>query len=163
VPITSIDTNPDKLTLTAIGDYSVPVDRLWAAWTDPRQLERFWGPPEWPATFTRHEVREGGRSSYVMTGPDGETSGGYWVFEIVEPKQRFVIQEGFAAEDGTPNDEMPACRMEVSFESTDAGSRFVVVTTFPSVEAMEQLTSMGMVEGMKAAFGQLDAVLAGAA
>jgi len=34
------------------------------------------------------------------------------------------------------------------------------VTRFPSVEAMEQLVQMGMIEGMKSAMGQLDAVLA---
>ena len=69
------------LTLTLVGEYDVPVERLWQAWTDPRQLERFWGPPEWPARFLRHDVVAGGRSLYVMTGPDGDRSAGYWQFE----------------------------------------------------------------------------------
>ena len=160
MPITSVETNPETLTLTAVGDFPVPVRRLWAAWTDPRQLERFWGPPEWPATFTRHEVREGGRSDYFMTGPGGESSHGYWEFTAVEPEQRFAIRDGFAKPDGTPNTEFPETRMEVSFEATDSGSRFVAVSTFASVEAMEKLIAMGMVEGLTAALSQLDQVLA---
>jgi hypothetical protein len=36
----------------------------------------------------------------------------------------------------------------------------VTVTTFPSVEALGQLLAMGMEEGLKAAMGQMDAVLA---
>jgi uncharacterized protein YndB with AHSA1/START domain len=51
-------------------------------------------------------------------------------------------------------------RMEFSFESTATGSRFTAVTHFPGLEAMDQLVKMGMVEGMRSAMGQLDAVLA---
>jgi uncharacterized protein YndB with AHSA1/START domain len=54
---------------------------------------------------------------------------------------------------------MPSMRMEFRFESTDKGSRFVSVTTFPSLEAMDQLVAMGMLEGSRAAMGQIDAVL----
>ena len=160
MPVTSVDTDPKTLTLTAIGDYPVTVERLWAAWTDPRQLERFWGPPQWPATFTRHDVREGGRSEYFMTGPNGETSHGYWHFDVVEPRRKFVIRDGFAKPDGTPNSEFPESRMEISFEATDQGSRFVAVSTFASIDAMEKLLSMGMVEGLSSALEQLDDVLA---
>jgi uncharacterized protein YndB with AHSA1/START domain len=160
VPIRSIESDPERLTLTAIGDYPVPVERLWKAWTDPRQLERVWGPPQWPATFTDHDGREGGRSAYFMTGPNGETSHGYWRFEAVEPNRRFAVRDGFANPDGTRNAALPESRMEVRFEATDAGARFVAVSTFASVKAMEQMVSMGLVEGMTEALAQLDDVLA---
>lgn len=160
MPITKIESDPTTLTLTAIGDYPVPVSRLWRAWTDPRQLERFWGPPQWPATFTRHDVRAGGGSEYFMTGPNGETSRGYWRFDLVEADRRFAIRDGFAKEDGTPNEAFPEIRMNVVFEATAAGSRFVAVSTFPSVEAMERLIAMGMLEGLTAALHQLDDVVA---
>ncbi|MBA2602330.1 MAG: SRPBCC domain-containing protein, partial [Acidobacteria bacterium] len=52
--------------------------RVWAAYADPRQLERFWGPPEWPATFVRHDFVVGGRSEYQMTGPNGDRSSGFF-------------------------------------------------------------------------------------
>ncbi|HLL83534.1 MAG TPA: SRPBCC domain-containing protein, partial [Longimicrobium sp.] len=71
MPVTSVSSDADALTLTVIGDYPVPVERLWNAYEDPRQLERFWGPETWPATFTRHDMEVGGRSEYYMTGPDG--------------------------------------------------------------------------------------------
>ena len=160
MPITSITSEPDSLTLTLVGDYPVPVERLWAAWSDPRQLERFWGPPEWPATFTRHDLVAGGRSEYHMTGPDGSRAAGYWLIEHVDPGKRIEVVDGFAAEDGTPNEEMPTMRMELTFEPTDGGSRFVSVTTFPDLATMEQLAEMGMVEGASSALGQMDEVLA---
>lgn len=160
MPIQSVVSDPETLTLTAIGEYPVPVERLWKAWADPRQLERFWGPPQWPATFTRHDMREGGRAEYHMTGPDGETSRGYWRFVRVDPPRGFEVVDGFAKEDGSPDGTFPETRMEMSFEATPTGSRFVGVSTFASVEAMERLLAMGMKEGLTEALGQMDEVLA---
>lgn len=159
MPIESITSDVDTLTLTAIGAYPVPVERLWAAWADPRQLERFWGPPQWPATFTRHDMTEGGRSEYYMSGPNGETSRGFWQFEAVDPPRGFEVRDGFCDPDGTPNEDLPGTRMVLTFEATPTGSRFVAVSHFPSVEAMERLIAMGMVEGLSSALAQMDDVL----
>lgn len=160
MPITSVTSNPENLTLTAIGDYPVPVERLWKAWTDPRQVERFWGPPQWPATFTRHDMVEGGRSEYYMSGPNGERSGGYWAIDRVEAPRLIEVRDGFCAPDGSPDPSFPETRMRLSFESTAGGSRFVAVSTFASLEGMERMVAMGMVEGLTAALSQMDAVLA---
>ncbi|HIE62456.1 MAG TPA: ATPase, partial [Microbacterium sp.] len=51
MPVTSVTTDPEALTMTLVGDFAAPVERLWRAFTEPAQLERFWGPPGWPATF----------------------------------------------------------------------------------------------------------------
>jgi uncharacterized protein YndB with AHSA1/START domain len=160
MPITSVTSNPEALSPTVIGDYPVPVERLWEAYADPRQLEKFWGPETWPATFTRHDMAAGGRSQYYMTGPDGGTSHGWWHFLAVEPGRRIELEDGFAHEDGRPNEEMPTMRMVFTFEPTSTGSRFTSVTYFPSIEAMERLVEMGMLEGLRSALGQLDHVLA---
>ena len=160
MPVTSVSSDANALTLTVVGDYPVPVERLWQAYADPRQLERFWGPETYPATFTRHDMETGGRSEYFMTGPDGTTARGWWRFVAVEPVRRIEVEDGFAHDDGTPNDAMPSMLMVFTFEPTATGSRFTSVTTFPSAEAMQQLVEMGMEEGLRSALGQLDGVLA---
>ncbi len=160
MPITSVTKDPGALTMTVVADFTVPRRRLWDAYADPRQIERFWGPVEWPATFTRHDVAPGGRSSYYMTGPEGERSAGFWEFVAVDPPHSFEVIDGFAAEDGTPNTEMPTMRMTFAFEETDAGSRLVTTSYFPSPESLEQLIGMGMEEGMRSAMSQIDDVLA---
>jgi len=160
MPITSVTSDASARTLTIIADYAVPVERLWAAYADPRQIERFWGPPTWPATFTRHDMAKGGWSHYHMTGPDGTKSAGWWRYIDVIEGRRLVLDDGFTGPDGQPNLEMPTMKMVFDFESTPTGSRFVSVTTFPSVESMEELIKMGMMEGMRSAMGQIDAVLA---
>jgi len=161
MPITSVASDPVALTLTIIGEYPVSVERLWNAWADPRQLEKFWGPETWPATFVRHDMVVGGRSHYYMTGPAGERSPlAYWEFVQIEAPHRLEVNNGFALEDGSPNPAMPSMRMVFRFEATPTGARFSAVTTFPSIEGMEQLVQMGMVEGMRSALGQMDTVLA---
>ena len=160
MPITSVTPDHDALRLTVVGDYPVPVERLWDAYADPRQLEKFWGPEEWPASFTRHDMAVGGESHYSMTGPDGSKSRGWFHFLRVEPFRLIEVEDGFSREDGSRNDEMPTMRMIFNFEKTKGGSRFTSVTHFPSVETMEQLVKMGMMEGMRSAMSQIDAVLA---
>ena len=160
MPITSITSDADALTMTIVADFPVSTDRLWQAWADPRQLERFWGPPTWPATFTQHDLSVGGESHYYMAGPEGQTSHGYWRFTKVEAPTLFEVEDGFADADGNPNFDLPGCTMRLKIEATEAGSRFTTTSTFPSVDAMEQMMAMGMKEGIQAALGQMDDVLA---
>jgi uncharacterized protein YndB with AHSA1/START domain len=160
MPITSVSSDANALTLTVIGEYAVTVERLWDSYADPRQLERFWGPVEWPATFTRHDMAVGGHSHYYMSGPDGAKSAGWFRFLSVNPTRSFEVEDGFADETGAPNTRMPTMRITFRFEPTASGSRITTVTNFTSVEAMEELLKMGMMDGMKSAMSQIDAVLA---
>ena len=155
MPLTSVTKDATKLTLTVVGDYPVPQQRLWDAFADPRQLERFWGPPFMPATFTRHDFTVGGRAEYFLALPDGGKWSGSWKFIAVNPISSFEAHDG---EDNAEDENMPAS-MKFTFEATPTGSRMTCVTRFPSVEAMEQ-TIPGMEEGLRAAMPQLDAVLA---
>ena len=154
MPITDVIKDPDQLVLTVVADFPVPQQRLWDAWADPRQLERFWGPPFAPATFTHHDFRVGGRAEYFLSGPNGEKWSGSWKFTAVDPIESFEAQDG---EDNAEDEDMPAS-MRFAFETTPTGSRMTSVTRFSSVEAMQQ-TVPGMEEGLRAAMPQLDALL----
>ena len=48
-------------------------------------------PPEWPATFERHDFKVGGHSEYVMTGPNKEKSRGFWEFLSIDPPRAFEV------------------------------------------------------------------------
>jgi uncharacterized protein YndB with AHSA1/START domain len=146
--------------MTVVADFKAPLRRLWDAYTDPRQIEKFWGPPEWPATFTRHDACPGGRTEYAMHGPDGQVSHGYWEWVSVNAPHAFEVRDGFAGEDGANNTDMPSMVMRFEFSSTATGSRLVTTTQFHSAAELEQLLGMGMEEGMRQAMGQIDAVLA---
>ncbi|MEO8095708.1 MAG: SRPBCC family protein [Pseudolysinimonas sp.] len=160
MPVTSVDKDLDKLTLTIVADFAAPVERLWGAYIDPRQIERFWGPPTYPATFLRHDAAEGGRSIYRMTGPEGDKHYGCWEWKSVNAPKSFEVADSFANELGEPNIDLPTTRMAFAFESTDSGSRLTTTAQFDSAENLEQLIEMGMLEGTKEAMSQIDTVLA---
>jgi uncharacterized protein YndB with AHSA1/START domain len=160
MPVTSVTTEPEALAITVVGEFPVPVERLWAAFADPRQLERFWGPPGYPATFDTYDFRPGGSSHYWMTSPEGERFHGRWDFLDIDEPHRIVVRDAFADADGEIDPTIPPGEMTLTFESTPDGSRFTALSVSPTAEALEQVIAMGQVEGMRQSFGQLDAVLA---
>ena len=159
--VTAVHKDPAALTMTLIAEFDASPERVWELWADPRQLERWWGPPTYPATFTRHELAPGSRVEYHMTGPDGDQPRGYWDVVEVDPPRRLVFLDGFAHDDGTPNDDFPRNEGRVTIEPLAAGrTRMSIESRFPSVAAMEQVLAMGMEEGLTLAVGQIDAILA---
>jgi uncharacterized protein YndB with AHSA1/START domain len=159
--VTNIDTDREQLTLTVTAEYDVSAERAWQLWSDPRQLERWWGPPTYPATVEQHDLRAGGRVAYFMTGPTGDTPHGYWDVVEVSAPHLLVVRDGFADDAGNAIEGMPSTRMQVDITDRLGGGVVVRVTsTFASLEALEQLLAMGMEEGLREAMGQIDAILA---
>ena len=160
--VTALRKDPEALTMTLDAEFDAPAERVWQLWADPRQLERWWGPPTYPATVTSHDLRPGGRVEYHMTGPEGDQPRGYWEIVEAEAPHRLVFRDGFANDDGTPNADMPVNEARVSIEEIGAGrTRMSIKSIFADTAAMEQQIAMGMEEGLKQAVGQVDAILAG--
>ena len=159
--VTAVHKDADALTMAIEAQFDATVEQVWDLWADPRKLERWWGPPEYPATFVDHELRAGGKASYFMTGPEGDTPAGWWSILSAEPPHSIEILDGFADESGTPNPDMPAMTFRVAIAALDTGGTSMTITTqFPTLEAMEQIVAMGVEEGMTSAMGQIDAILA---
>jgi uncharacterized protein YndB with AHSA1/START domain len=61
--VTDVRRDPDALTLTISSEYDAPAACVWELWADPRQLERWWGPPTYPAAILPSNRRgDDGRS-----------------------------------------------------------------------------------------------------
>jgi uncharacterized protein YndB with AHSA1/START domain len=161
MPVTDVQHDLETLTLTLTAQFAAPVERVFAIYADPRQLERVWGPPTHPATFVDHDLSPGARITYYMTAPDGQRFAGYWDVISVDAPHGFVFDDGFAREDLTPNPELPVSRNDYAFSPHDGGTRAVYRGTYASAEALQQVLDMGMVEGATSAINQIDALLAG--
>ncbi|MHB8959555.1 MAG: SRPBCC family protein [Candidatus Limnocylindrales bacterium] len=159
--VTAIRKDPETLSMTVDAEFDATPERVWELWADPRQLERWWGPPTYPATVTSHDLRAGGRVEYHMTGPGGDQPHGYW--EVVEAKapRRIVFRDGFADADGRPNTDMPMTEAHVTISRVDGGrTRMTIESHFPDTAAMEQFLAMGMEQGIREAVAQIDAIIA---
>ena len=158
--LTDIQQDTEGRTLTITAEYAAPVERVWQIWADPRQLERWWGPPSYPATVVDHDLRPGGTVNYFMTGPEGDQPRGYWRVLAVDAPRHLEFEDGFADEAGVPNPELPTTTTVVTLDEQPEGrTRMAIRTSFPSLEAMEQMVAMGMVEGITEAIGQVDGIL----
>jgi uncharacterized protein YndB with AHSA1/START domain len=157
--VTSIDKDLDKLTLTLVADFDAPAEAVWQLWADPRQLERWWGPPTHPATVQDFDLTPGGDVTYFMTGPDGEKYHGWWRISSVNPPKSLEYDDGFADQDGKPLDDMPVTTVQMQLTDHDGGTRMELRSVYESREQMEQLMTMGMEEGLQQAVGQMDALL----
>ena len=158
--ITKTEKDFDNLTIVVVADFNAPVERVWDLWADPRKLERWWGPPTFPATVEQHELTPGGGVTYYMTGPKGEKYRGWWRIEVVDPPHALEFSDGFSDDDGTPQLDAPVTKNRVTFSETDGATRMELRAVAGSLEQLEQLIEMGAFEGMQESIGQMDALLA---
>lgn len=160
MPVTDVQKDPENLTMRVTAEFEAPVERVWQLWEDPRQLERWWGPPTYPATMVEHDLTPGGKVSYYMTGPEGDQPRGWWRIISVEAPHRLQFEDGFADSEGNPVDDMPTMTINVDLREQGNDSTVVTIeTVFGSTEAMEQVLEMGAEEGMTQAINQIDELL----
>jgi uncharacterized protein YndB with AHSA1/START domain len=157
--ITSVDTDHDNLSITLIADFEASIEQVWELWSDPRKLERWWGPPTYPATFEKHDLTPGGEVTYSMTGPEGDTPRGLWRVTAVDPPTSLEFTDACADADGAPIADMPLSTVGVQLTERDGGTRMEIRSTFESREDMEKWVGMGTLEGLQQAVGQIDALL----
>lgn len=157
--LTNIQTDRDALRITVTAHYDTPIDRVWQLWADPRLLERWWGPPTYPATFTTYNLSPGGDVRYYMTGPNGQRHGGWWRVIAVEAPHRIDFEDGFADADGNPQESMPTTTNQVSIVQEDDRVRMTIEAQYTSIEDLEQVLAMGAEEGLRMSIGQIDALL----
>jgi uncharacterized protein YndB with AHSA1/START domain len=154
--VVSVDKDLDGLTLTVVAEFDAPTERVWQLWADPRQLERWWGPPGHPATFHEHHPVPGGRSTFSI----GDASRGWWEFKSVDPPRSLELVDGWANADGTPIPDAPTTTIRTQLTELDGRTRMEIRSVFSSREHLEQIVSMGAVEAFEQAVGQIDALLA---
>jgi uncharacterized protein YndB with AHSA1/START domain len=160
--VTNSRTDEDALTLSFTTELDAGPERVWELWADPRQLEKWWGPPGYPATFTEHDLSQGAQVRYFMTGPEGEQYHGWWEVLAVDQPARIELRDGFGDQDGEPSDEMPANLTRVLIEAGSGDgspTRMTIEGTYSSAEEMQKVLEMGVVEGMTMALNQIDDLL----
>ena len=161
MPVTDVDKDIDGLTMTITAKFDADAERLWELWADPRQLERWWSPPSHTSTFVEHELTVGARTSYFMTGPDGEKQHGWWRIEEVERPHRLRLKDDAVDDEGKPEDGGPTA-MTVTIAEADGTATMSIQTHFADRESMEQTIEMGFEQGITETLNQVDSLLGAA-
>jgi len=133
-------------TFTTSREIPAPLHEVFAAFTDPQRLHRWWGPAGFTNSYAICELTPGGRWSYTMHGPDGHAYANESVFAEIEPPRRFVIQhvsqpryrltvELTASAAGT------LVSWSQAFESARVGSRLEPIVVPANEENLDRLTA----------------------
>jgi uncharacterized protein YndB with AHSA1/START domain len=162
--VLNVDKNAEAKTMVITAEFKTSITNVWRLWADRRLLERWWGPPEFLATFKHHDLKPGGTITYFMSGPDGgDTFDGTWNVIEVDAPTGLVVEDAIVDDDGTPSDGNSMTRIEIDIEAAGDVTRMILTTHFDSIEGMEEAIAMGTAEGMKMCMSQMDALLAEAA
>ncbi|HEX2616836.1 MAG TPA: SRPBCC family protein [Flavobacteriales bacterium] len=91
-----------------------PRARVFAAWTDPTILARWWGPKGFTNTFHRFALEPKGVWDFTMHGPDGTNYHNTSIFERIDAPEHLVFVH-----------QKPMHRFvaDVRFDEVDGGTR----------------------------------------
>jgi uncharacterized protein YndB with AHSA1/START domain len=160
--VTSVEKDSDALTMTVTAELDATVERAWQLWADPHQFERWWGPPDYPATVVDYDLQAGGRITFFMTGSEGERHDSTWVVIVADPPRHLELRDADVDQDGRPNDGNAMTAMVITIDDGSGGRAVMAIRThFDSQAGMEQVLAMGIEDGMRMVLSQIDAVLAG--
>jgi uncharacterized protein YndB with AHSA1/START domain len=154
--VVRVDKDPEALTVTVVAEFDAPIERVWQLWADPRQLERWWGPPGYPATFQQHDFVPGGRAAFSI----GDASRGWWEFVAIDPPRSLELVDGWADADGAPIADAPTTRIRAQLAQLDGRTRMEIRSLFSSREHLQQILDLGALDAFQQAVGQIDALLA---
>ncbi len=122
-----------------------PRERVWDAWTDPKQVVRWWGPRGFTTEIATMDVRPEGIWEHVLRGPDGTEFPNLSVFaEVVRP-ERISFSNG-GGRKGAPNVSFDATW---TFEALDPRrTKLTMRMVFSSTAARDQVVQeYGALEG----------------
>ena len=149
-------------TLVTIRVFDAPRERVYKAWTDPKQVARWFPPEGFTAPVCELDVRVGGKIRIDMKGPEGEPFKGQifpgrGVYREVVPNERLAFT--MAPEIG--DRVLPTVLMTVLFEDQGAKTKLTIHQTLETVEDYEKMVKTGMREGIAESLGKLAGVLSG--
>jgi uncharacterized protein YndB with AHSA1/START domain len=160
--VTSVEKDPESLTLTVTTDLDATVERAWQLWADPRQFEQWWGPPGYPVTVVDHDLRAGGRITFFMVGTEGERHDSTWEVIAADPPRYLELRDADVDDNGIPNDGNSMTALVITINARAGGGAAMAIRThFDSQAGMEDVLAMGFEEGMRSLFLRIEAVLAG--
>jgi uncharacterized protein YndB with AHSA1/START domain len=157
-----MQTQPDidpELDLVLEREVDVPPAKVWAAWTRPEHVVKWFTPKPWSTTRCEIDLRPGGKFLTVMRSPEGEEHEniGCWL-EVVE--NRRLVWTDALLPGWRPSGE-PFMTASILLEPNGRGTRYTAIARHPDAEKRAQHESMGFHTGWGAALDQLVAAMRG--
>lgn len=145
-------------------EFAAPRQLVWDVWTQPKHVEKWFGPKGFTTRVEKLDFKVGGRSTYVMIGPDGTEYPSTGVFQEIVPIEKIVTTdefgEGIEKIEALKNVDLPE-GMVSTFLFDDLGelTKLTLITSHPTVEDREKHEAMGVVAGWNSSLDKLEEYL----
>ena len=130
--------------------FDAPRELVFKAWTDPKQVDQWWGPNGFRNETIEMDFRPGGMWRYVMHGPDGTDYDNRIVYHEVVAPQRLVYTHG-----RDMDNDPAAFEVTVTFEVQGNKTLLTMRSLFATIEQHEATVAFGAVEGGKQTLARL--------
>jgi len=154
-PVTTTDRHSER-EVVVTRTFDGPARIVFAAWTTPELLMKWWAPASFGIRFLSCEadVRPGGTYRFVFAHPQsGEPMAFVGRYLEVEPPSRLVWTNEESEEGSVTT---------VTFEERDGKTHLVLRDLYPSKESLDEAMASGSIGGYPEQFNQLDILLKGA-
>jgi uncharacterized protein YndB with AHSA1/START domain len=155
--------NTGTLKVTTPGDreivltrvFDAPRELVFAAFTKPELLRRWFGPHGWSLVVCEMDLRVGGGFRFVLKGPDGTQMGMRGVYREITPPDRSVHTESF--------DDYPG-ESQVTTVLVEQGGKTTLTATvlYPSQQIRDMVIQSGMEHGAAESYDKLAELLGSA-
>jgi uncharacterized protein YndB with AHSA1/START domain len=149
-PHAVIFTKPSDLEFRVQRVFDHPIERVWAAYTDPALIPQWWGDN---TTVAHMDVREGGSWRFVSKGGEGQEVAIIGDFLEVSPPTRIVQTFGMEGPFGDRHTQT------IELEPVGDGTRLTITARFDTTEQRDQTVAYGAEKGAIGGWVRLDALL----
>lgn len=153
-----------KHEIVIVREFEAPRDLLWDVWTQKDHIEKWFGPQGFDTRVDELDFRVGGRSVYVMVGPDGKEYPGAGTFLEINPKDKIVSTDEFGegVEETLPDVDLPSGMITTALFDVVAEkkSKLTVRVSHPTEEDKKKHEEMGVVGGWNSSFDKMEEHLA---
>jgi uncharacterized protein YndB with AHSA1/START domain len=135
--------------------FDAPRARVFAAFTTPDLLKRWYGARGWHIVECALDLRAGGTWRFVWAGPGGATMASGGVYREVVPPRRLVMTESFA--DGWYPGESVVTHQ---FRERGGGTALTTTISYPSREVRDIALSYPMARGIEEGYERMEELFA---
>lgn len=157
----------DKKTLIIERTFPAPKARVWDAHSKPELLSRWWGPKGWETEIKHMDFSVGGYWHYCMRCVDkaqgkyyGMESWGKSTYTAISPKDSISYTDEFCDDKAQANPDMPVSYTTLELKEVGGDTQLTSITRYDTPEALSQVLEMGMEEGLRQTFDNLETLLA---
>lgn len=149
---------PDpKLDLVLQREIDVSPDLVWAAWTQPEHVAKWFAPAPWSITECELDLRPGGVIRFVMRSPEGQDFPNIGCYLEVTPRSRLVWTDALLP--GYRPSEKPFFTAVVTIEPRGTGTLYTAIAIHRDEEGRQQHEAMGFQEGWGQVLDQMVAYI----